>query len=164
MESASKPDTPPAYERHTMFTFTSEGQAVVISREDLPTFNPADITFASLWVEAAITADQEDFCPQYDRIARAIGGPDRETLRSLGLLPQKSYDVRVSRTVRIYQDVVQYGNLTVEADDADDAHEQALQSEYINWDEDISPDRWSWEIDSDADDADIDVEYVTATE
>lgn len=146
-----------------MFGFTQHDLPVPApTRADIAPFTPTDVAFLPLWVAAAVTADENNFCEQYDRIARAIGGPDREALRDMGLLPTRTYDVRVTRTVRIYQDVTQYGSVTVNARDEDDAREQATSGdEDIYWDDDVSPDRYaSFDIDDGDWDGDLEISYV----
>jgi len=79
--------------------------------------DPADRRVWEIFGKAAAEADKQGYCSVYDQISKAVGIPDRDTLKEAGFVPQRSWDVRTSVTVTF--DVV----VTVEADSESNAIE-----------------------------------------
>lgn len=71
-----------------------------------------DLRVRHIWIKAAREAQNADYCREYDRIAEAVGGIDRDTLRSDGELDE-SYLVTTHITIEV--------SLPIQACDADDA-------------------------------------------
>lgn len=71
-----------------------------------------DLRVRHIWITAAREAQRADYCREYDRIAEAVGGIDRDTLRSEGELDE-SYLVLTQITIEV--------RLPIHAYDEDDA-------------------------------------------
>lgn len=71
-----------------------------------------DLRVRHIWIDAAREAQRADYCREYDRIAEAVGGIDRDTLRNEGDLDE-SYLVLTHITIEV--------RLPIQACDEDDA-------------------------------------------
>jgi hypothetical protein len=86
-----------------MFTWTDQyGTPVTYTPtpEDIRPILGTDVAHLNVWVAAAQAANEADFCPEYDRMARIIGAPTRDDLASAGLLDSE-FTVRGTRTVTV---------------------------------------------------------------
>lgn len=107
-----------------MFTFTHDGETVPTpSRHDLPEAVGSDVRYLPILIAAANEANERGYCPVYDQIAQAIGGPTREQLQDLGLLAPRERDFTVSGTRRVTVELSIPFSITVTAESADDIHD-----------------------------------------
>ncbi|WP_100812134.1 hypothetical protein AB2L57_01720 [Microbacterium sp. HA-8] len=60
-----------------------------------------------IWVAAALVAEQEEYCGQYDAIIDTVGGPSRQDLRDAGDL-DRSFRVRTHITLEVWLEINAY--------------------------------------------------------
>lgn len=60
-----------------------------------------------VWVAAALVAEQEEYCGQYDAIVETVGGPSRQELRDAGDL-DRSFRVRTHITIEVWLEINAY--------------------------------------------------------
>lgn len=94
-----------------------------LQRERSSDIDKDDPRVRHLWVTAAETARDEGFCPEYDRLARSMGIPDRNELLS------RHWDVEVEVTMTYMVSVcVEAANYDEAIREADSMHSSDIMS------------------------------------
>jgi hypothetical protein len=117
-----------------MFAFTNRfGDTIdTPALDDLATLEPTDVKYLPLWVQAAVTAEENNFCEYYDRLAASMGGPTRDDLKAAGLLPAH-YAVTLTRRVPVTVWIAQTADVLVMANSEDEAQTKALAPSVAYW-------------------------------
>jgi hypothetical protein len=145
-----------------MFQFTDTYGYPVDAPSEVDTARGSDVRYLPILLAAAREADEAGYCEVYDNIATSIGGPTRHDLREMGLLT-RSFDVTVTRTVRVYFDVDQSTTVTVDAARPAEAREQVEGGNVeLDWPELTGYDM-RYESISEEDETDFEVDSVTAS-
>lgn len=92
----------------------------------------SDVRNLPLWVAAATEAEARNFCDHYDQIASAVGGPSRDDLRTLGLLPL-DFGVMLTRRVPVTVYVTQTTYVEVKAHNREEAELKAQEPHVAYW-------------------------------
>lgn len=90
-----------------------------------------DLRVRHIWITAAREAQRAEYCREYDRIAEAVGGIDRDTLREEGELDE-SYTVTTHITIEVSLQVLACGegNAIDKIDELDSEELRVLADEH----------------------------------
>lgn len=104
-----------------------------LTREATRTFSSYDERMRPMFLEAARTANDNDFCGEYDRIAESLGAPGRDELFSR----EYTFSVRVEVTRTVYVNVSATGSDESDAWDSieDDEIRETLDSDDVEYDD-----------------------------